>query len=108
MLEWVNNFNLKLNRFMENKKEHWYPGPQVVLRDVEDKNKLKVSIWMRQRINYQDMGMRFVRRELVVQEMIRALRELDIEYRMQPVDVNIHNLPPVSSARLPSTWSSVN
>jgi mechanosensitive ion channel protein 4/5/6/7/8/9/10 len=93
---------------MENKKEHWYPGPLVVLRDVEDTNKLKVSIWMRQRINYQDMGMRFVRRELVVQEMIRVLRELDIEYRMLPVDVNIRNLPPVSSARLPSTWSSVN
>ena len=80
----------------------------VVLRDVEDSNKLTVSIWMRQRINYQDMGMRFERRELVVQEMIRVLRELEIEYRMIPVDVNVRILPPVNSARLPSTWSSVN
>ncbi|KAJ4811792.1 Mechanosensitive ion channel family protein [Rhynchospora pubera] len=98
----------RIIQFMENKKEHWYPGAQVVLRDVEDTNKLTVSIWMRQRINYQDMGTRFERRELVVQEMIRVLRELDIEYRMLPVDVNVRNLPPVNTGRLPSTWSSVN
>ncbi|KAF3327983.1 mechanosensitive ion channel protein 6-like protein [Carex littledalei] len=105
-LEKIAKMKERIIQFMENKKEHWYPGPMVVLRDVEDSNKLSVSIWMRQRINYQDMGMRFERRELVVQEMIRVLRELDIEYRMLPVDVNVRNLPPVNSARLPSTWSS--
>ncbi|XP_078163490.1 mechanosensitive ion channel protein 6-like [Carex rostrata] len=107
-LEKIAKMKERIIHFMENKKEHWYPGPMVVLRDVEDSNKLTVSIWMRQRINYQDMGMRFQRRELVVQEMIRVLREFDIEYRMIPVDVNVRNLPPVNSARLPSTWSSVN
>ncbi|KAF3340279.1 mechanosensitive ion channel protein 6-like protein [Carex littledalei] len=107
-LEKIAKMKERIIHFMENKKEHWYPGPMVVLRDVEDSNKLTVSIWMRQRINYQDMGMRFERRELVVQEMIRVLREFDIEYRMIPVDVNVRNLPPVNSARLPSTWSSVN
>ncbi|XP_078161261.1 mechanosensitive ion channel protein 5-like [Carex rostrata] len=104
-LEKIAKMKERIIKFMEKKKEHWYPGPMVVLRDVEDSNKLTVSIWMRQRINYQDMGMRFERRELVVQEMIRVLRELDIEYRMIPVDVNVRNLPPVNSARLPSTWS---
>ncbi|KAF3327984.1 mechanosensitive ion channel protein 6-like protein [Carex littledalei] len=107
-LEKIAKMKERIIKFMEKKKEHWYPGPMVVLRDVEDSNKLTVSIWMRQRINYQDMGMRFERRELVVQEMIRVLRELDIEYRMIPVDVNVRNLPPVNSARLPSTWSSSN
>ncbi|XP_078161257.1 mechanosensitive ion channel protein 5-like [Carex rostrata] len=107
-LEKIAKMKERIIKFMEKKKEHWYPGPMVVLRDVEDSNKLTVSIWMRQRINYQDMGMRFKRRELVVQEMIRVLRELDIEYRMIPVDVNVRNLPPANSARLPSTWSPSN
>ncbi|XP_078154396.1 mechanosensitive ion channel protein 5-like [Carex rostrata] len=104
-LEKIAKMKERIIQFMVNKKEHWYPDPMVVLRDVEDSNKLTVSIWMRHRINYQDMGMRFARRELVVEEMIRVLRELDIEYRMIPVDVNVRNLPPVNSARLPSTWS---
>ncbi|XP_042427913.1 mechanosensitive ion channel protein 6-like [Zingiber officinale] len=92
--------------YLENKKEHWYPGPLVVLRDVDDMNKLKISIWMRHRINFQDMGERFVRRELVVQEMIKVLRELDIEYRMAPLDVNVRNMHVVNSTRLPSTWTT--
>lgn len=95
-------------RFMENKKEHWYPNPSVVLRDVDDMNRLRISIWMRHRINFQDMGEKWARRELVVQEMIKVLRELDIEYRMLPIDVNLRNMPVVDSTRLPSTWTTFN
>ncbi|CAM0958890.1 unnamed protein product [Alopecurus aequalis] len=87
--------------YIDNKKEHWYPGAMVVLRDVDDTNKLKVSIWLRHTLNFQDMGMRFVRRELVLQEMIKVLKDLDIEYRMLPLDVNAS---PVQSTRMPTTW----
>jgi hypothetical protein len=77
----------------------------VVLRDVDDTNKLKVSIWLRHTLNWQDMGMRFVRRELVLQEMIKVLKDLEIEYRMLPLDVNVRNAPPIQSTRMPTTWS---
>ncbi|XP_026661066.2 mechanosensitive ion channel protein 6-like [Phoenix dactylifera] len=94
--------------YMENKKEHWYPGPSVVLRDVDDMNRLKISIWMRQRINFQNMGLRWERRELVLEETIRILRDLDIEYRMLPLDVNVRDMPAVTSIRVPSSWSIFN
>ena len=77
----------------------------VVLRDVDDSNKLKVSIWLQHTLNWQDMGMRFVRRELVLQEMIKVLRDLEIEYRMLPLDVNVRNAPAIQSTRMPTTWS---
>jgi len=77
----------------------------VVLRDVDDTNKLKVSIWLQHTLNWQDMGMRFVRRELVLQEMIKVLRDLEIEYRMLPLDVNVRNAPAIQSTRMPTTWS---
>ena len=77
----------------------------VVLRDVDDTNKLKVSIWLRHTLNWQDMVMRFVRRELVLQEMIKVLRDLEIEYRMLPLDVNVRNAPAIQSTRMPTTWS---
>jgi hypothetical protein len=51
------------------------------------------------------MGMRFVRRELVLQEMIKVLKDLDIEYRMLPLDVNMRNAPPLHSTRMPTTWN---
>jgi len=77
----------------------------VVLRDVDDTNKLKVSIWLRHTLNFQDMGMRWVRRELVLQEMIRVLKDLEIEYRVLPLDVNVRTAPPIQSTRMPTTWS---
>ncbi|XP_066327504.1 mechanosensitive ion channel protein 6-like [Miscanthus floridulus] len=95
----------RLLRYIDNKKEHWYPGAMVVLRDVDDTNKLKVSIWLRHTLNWQDMGMRFVRRELVLQEMIKVLKDLEIEYRMLPLDVNVRNAPAIQSTRMPTTWS---
>ncbi|CAN6253850.1 unnamed protein product [Urochloa humidicola] len=95
----------RILRYIDNKKEHWYPGAMVVLRDVDDTNKLKISIWLRHTLNFQDMGMRFERRELVLQEMIRVLKDLEIEYRMLPLDVNVRNAPPIQSTRMPTTWS---
>ncbi|XP_052151526.1 mechanosensitive ion channel protein 6-like isoform X1 [Oryza glaberrima] len=94
----------RLMHYLDNKKEHWYPGSMVVLRDVDDTNKLKVSIWCRHTINFQDMGMRFERRELLLQEMIKILKDLDIEYRMLPLDINVRNAPMIQSLRMPSTW----
>jgi hypothetical protein len=84
----LTSYFTSVSSYIDSKKEHWYPGAMVVLRDVDETNKLKVSIWLRHTLNFQDMGMRFVRRELVLQEMIRVLKDLDIEYRMLPLDVN--------------------
>ncbi|KAL0913300.1 hypothetical protein M5K25_016750 [Dendrobium thyrsiflorum] len=94
-LEKIETMRERITTFMENKKDHWYPGAQMVIKDFEEINKLHVSLWMRHRINLQDMDLRWRRREPVVLEIIRILRELDIEYRMLPI-----------SDRFPSTWST--
>ncbi|XP_047327192.1 mechanosensitive ion channel protein 5-like [Impatiens glandulifera] len=98
----------KITRYVDNKSEHWCPSPMIVLRDVEDMNRLKVSVWLSHRINFQDMGERWARRALLVEEMIKVFRDLQIEYRMLPLDVNVRNLPPLTSTRLPSNWSTLN
>ncbi|KAJ0969830.1 hypothetical protein J5N97_022707 [Dioscorea zingiberensis] len=96
----------KIEGYIQGKKEHWYPTPTVMLKDVDDMNRLKVAVWLRHRINYQDMGLRWQRREMVLQEMIKVLRELNIEFRMLPLDVNVRDLPALTSSRLPSTWTT--
>jgi mechanosensitive ion channel protein 4/5/6/7/8/9/10 len=101
----INHFITNFS-YLDNKKEHWYPGSMVVLRDVDDTNKLKISIWCRHTINFHDMGLRFERRELLLQEMIKILKDLEIEYRMLPLDVNIRSAPTIQSSRMPSTWAT--
>ncbi|XP_055811568.1 mechanosensitive ion channel protein 6-like [Solanum dulcamara] len=96
----------KITRYIENRSDHWYPAPMIVMRDVEDMNGIKWSVWLSHTMNHQDMGERWARRALLIEEMVKTFRELDIQYRMLPLDVNIHNLPPLSSTRASSNWTA--
>ncbi|XP_021756540.1 mechanosensitive ion channel protein 6-like [Chenopodium quinoa] len=96
----------RITRYIDNKSDHWYPAPMIVMRDVDDMNKIKFSLWVSHRMNHQDMGERWVRRSLLVEEMVKIFKDLDIEYRMLPMDVNVRNLPPVVSDRVPSNWAT--
>ncbi|KAA8537460.1 hypothetical protein F0562_026853 [Nyssa sinensis] len=97
---------LSFSLYIKNKSDHWYPAPMIVMRDVEDMNKLKWSVWLSHRMNHQDMGERWERRALLVEEMVKVLKELDIEYHMLPLDKNVRNMPALNSNRLPSNWTA--
>ncbi|CAL5390571.1 unnamed protein product [Camellia sinensis] len=92
----------KIISYIESKKDHWYPSPTMVPMNLEELNKLKKSVWLRHRMNHQDIQGRWFRRALVVEEMIKIFKELDIEYILLPLDVNIRNMPPISSTHCPN------
>lgn len=93
-------------RYVENNKEHWHHSPMVIVKDVEDMNKVNLSVWLVHRMNFQNTAERWSRRALLVEEMIRVFKELDIEYRMLALDVNVRNMPAFTSTRLPSNWTA--
>lgn len=92
--------------YIENKKEHWYTSPMVVLKDFDQLNMLKFSVWMTHKMNHQNMGEKWARRALLVEEMVKIFKELGIEYRLYPLDINVRTMPPVTSTRLPSNWTA--
>ncbi|KAM7514022.1 hypothetical protein LguiA_003605 [Lonicera macranthoides] len=96
----------RITSYIVKKSDHWYPDPMIVVRDVEDLNRLKISVWLSHRMNHQDMGERWVRRSLLIEEMIKIFRDLDVEYRMLPVDINVRNMPDSTSTRCPSNWDA--
>ncbi|KAL4186634.1 hypothetical protein AMTRI_Chr09g34930 [Amborella trichopoda] len=96
----------RIKGYIESKPDHWYENPTVVLKDVENMNKIKLAVWLQHKMNHQEMGERWVRRAQFVEEMIRICRDLEIEYRMLPVDVNLRPMPQITSTRLPSTWTT--
>ncbi|KAM3289470.1 hypothetical protein P3S67_017758 [Capsicum chacoense] len=104
-MEKISMMKERITRYIDNRSDHWYPAPMIVMRDVEDLNGIKWSVWLTPTINHQDMGERWARRALLVEEMVKTLKGLDIQYRMLPLDVNIRNLPPLSSSRAPSNWT---
>ncbi|VFQ67799.1 unnamed protein product [Cuscuta campestris] len=97
--------NQRIVNFVGSKKEHWYSSPMVVLMNIGDINKLKMSVWLRHRMNFQDMGERWLRRAQLVDEMVKIFKEIDIDYRLYPIDINIRAMPPtVQSTRHPPKW----
>ncbi|KAI9181724.1 hypothetical protein LWI28_017894 [Acer negundo] len=97
----------RITCYIENKKEHWYPNPIVILKDVEDLNKLRIAVWLSHKMNYHDILERWERRALFVEEMVKYFRELDMQYRLLPIDINVCSMPSmINSDRMPSTWNT--
>ncbi|KAM7518124.1 hypothetical protein LguiB_017086 [Lonicera macranthoides] len=76
----------------------------IVVRDVEDLKRRKISVWLSLRMNLQDMGETWARGALLVEEASKIFKDLNIEYCMLPVDVNVRNMPDSISSRFPSNW----
>ncbi|CAH2053685.1 unnamed protein product [Thlaspi arvense] len=94
--------------YIDNKKDHWYPAPMIVFLNMDDIKSIKIAVWLTHRINFQDMGERYIRRGLLLEEVGKACRDLDIEYRLYPQSIHIRSLPPPitpgTSDRLPPAW----
>ncbi|CAH8255535.1 unnamed protein product [Arabidopsis lyrata] len=94
--------------YVDNKKDHWHPSPMIVFRDMCGLNSVKIAMWPTHKMNHQDMGERYVRRGQLLEEIGRLCRELDIEYRLYPLNINVKSLPaatPITSDRIPPSWN---
>ncbi|KGN43281.1 mechanosensitive ion channel protein 6 isoform X1 [Cucumis sativus] len=93
--------------YIEGNKEHWYPAPMIVFKDIDGLNKVKLAVWLSHRMNHQDSGERWARRSVLVEEVVKVCQELDIQYRLLPIDINIRSLPSSApSIGFPSNWTS--
>ena len=78
----------------------------IILKEVEDLNRVRIAVWLTHKMNHQDMGEVWSRRALLLEEMVKIFKELDIQYRLLPLDINVRTLPAVSSERVPPSWMS--
>lgn len=82
----------------------------VIMKDLDELNRVRMAVWLCHRINHQDMGERYARRSLLIEEMVKNFQELDIQYRLLPIDINVRAMPSVApvptSTRLPPNWTA--
>ncbi|OWM80958.1 mechanosensitive ion channel protein 5-like [Punica granatum] len=82
----------RIVRYIENKSDHWQPAPTLAMREIEGLNRVMMSVWLSHRMNHEDVVERYARRALLVEEMVRIFKELNIEYRLLPLDVYIRSI----------------
>ncbi|KAM7253174.1 hypothetical protein ACFE04_025792 [Oxalis oulophora] len=81
----IDNISLMKQRLIEyvtSKSEHWHNTPMVVVTDLEDMNRLNIALWLRHRLNYERVVDRWKRRGLVIEQIVKVCRDLQIEYRL--------------------------
>lgn len=78
----------------------------IIMKDLEELNRVRMAVWICHKINHQNMGEKWARRSLLVEEMVKIFQELDLQYRLLPLDINVRAMPFVSSARLPPAWTA--
>ncbi|KAL5847920.1 hypothetical protein ACOSQ3_011444 [Xanthoceras sorbifolium] len=94
--------------YIERNKDQWHQPPMVTVKDVEDMNRVNMYVCVKHKLNFQNTE-RFVRRAQLIEEMIKVFKELDLQYRMLPFDVNVRNIPAALASdnnRLPSNWTA--
>ncbi|MBA0848303.1 hypothetical protein Goshw_000288 [Gossypium schwendimanii] len=94
--------------YIEHKSDHWCPTPMVIFKELEELNRVRIAIWLQHKMNHQDMGERWARRALLVEEIVKIFNDLDIKYRLYPIDINVCSMPTGASDHLPPNWTVPN
>ncbi|XP_065850823.1 mechanosensitive ion channel protein 10-like [Euphorbia lathyris] len=67
----------------------WHPDHSLRFTEIEDVNKMKLTLFVNHTINFHYIGKRLKRRSELVLEMKNLFEELKIEYHLLPQQVNL-------------------
>lgn len=76
-------------RYIDSKPQHWYPSHSVLVKEIEDVNKMKMGLHVRHTMNHQNMGEKSSRRSDLVFELKKIFEELKIKYHLLPQEVHL-------------------
>ena len=80
---------MQLRRYLERNYHYWHPNHNVVVKEIEDVNKIKMALFFNHTMNFQDYGEKSRRRTELVLEMKRIFEDLGISYDLLPQKVHL-------------------
>lgn len=76
-------------RYLEQNPQHWAPVHSVVVKEIENMNKLKMALYSDHTITFQENRERNLRRTELSLAIKRMLEDLHIDYTLLPQDINL-------------------
>ncbi|PWA70204.1 mechanosensitive ion channel MscS, LSM domain protein [Artemisia annua] len=89
--------------YIESKPQLWRPNHSVRVREIENVNKMKMSLYVTHTINFQNHEEKSDRKSNLVLELKNIFEQLDIQYHLLPQEVLIRY---VGSASPPATTAT--
>ncbi|CAB4288181.1 unnamed protein product [Prunus armeniaca] len=99
----INSLKGRIKSYLDGKTQHWRPTHSVVVKDIEDVNKMKMALYVTHTINFQNYGDKSSRRSELVLELKKIFEDLGIKYHLLPQEVHLRYVGPPTS-ELPPTW----
>jgi len=79
-----------LVRHLEKTPHHWHPNHNVVVKEIENVNKLKMALYCTHTMNFQEYGEKNKRKSELVIEIKKIFEELNIKYYLLPQQVHLN------------------
>ncbi|XP_060175524.1 mechanosensitive ion channel protein 10-like isoform X2 [Lycium barbarum] len=88
-LEKIGGLKEKIKKHLERNSQYWHPNHNVVVKEIENLNKIKMALFFNHTMNFQNFGEKNRRRTELILEMKKIFEELNIKYDLLPQEVHL-------------------
>jgi small-conductance mechanosensitive channel len=88
-IEKIGALKEKVKKYLEKNPQYWYPNHNMVVKEIENVNKIKMALFFNHTMNFQNFGEKSRRRSELVIEMKKIFDELHIRYDLLPQEVHL-------------------
>ncbi|XP_054780892.1 mechanosensitive ion channel protein 10-like isoform X2 [Prosopis cineraria] len=78
-----------IQAYIESKPKYWNPKHSVIVKEIENMDKMKMALCVQHTINHQNFAERNGRRSELLLELKRIFESLGIKYRLLPQEVHL-------------------
>ncbi|GMH11820.1 hypothetical protein Nepgr_013661 [Nepenthes gracilis] len=84
----------RIKKYLEQNSHFWHPDHNVVVKEIENVNKIKMVLFVNHTMNFQEFVEKNRRRSELVLEVKKIFEELDIKCNLLPQEVIVSNSVP--------------
>ncbi|KAJ7979269.1 Mechanosensitive ion channel protein [Quillaja saponaria] len=100
-IESIGALKARIKAYLESKPQHWRPAHNVIVKEIENVNTMKMALYVTHTINFQNTGDKNSRRSDLVLELKKIFEDLNIKFRLLPQEVHLSYVGSGSSTDLP-------
>ncbi|KAL3334241.1 hypothetical protein AABB24_030802 [Solanum stoloniferum] len=88
-LEKIGSLKEKIKKYLERTSQYWHPNHNVVVKEIENLNKINMVLFFNHTMNFQNFGEKIRRRTELILEMKKMFEELNIKYDLLTQEVHL-------------------
>lgn len=88
-LDTINNLKKAIQTYIEGKPKYWNQKHTVIVKEIENMNKLKMCLCVTHTMNHQNFGEKNLRKTELLFELKRIFESLGIKYHLLPQEVHL-------------------